>query len=661
LERTIDRYRLLEEVGSGGMAVVYRALDTVLGREVAVKVMHPHLAGREESRKRFSREARAVAKLRHPNIVEIFDFSGEHAPESFIVTEFVRGRTLRVFGDEIGPRLPEVGALLVDALAAALEHAHAHGVLHRDLKPENVMVSDAGELKLMDFGIARLLEGDEKMTMTGALVGSPLHMAPEVIEGRESDARADVFALGTILYWLVAGRMAFQAKTTTLTLRQILEGAFEDPRLAAPACSDLLAEAIDRCLRRDPAERLESMTALRAALGAVFAEAGIDDPVAERRAFFADPAGYGVSLRSRLVARLAARAEALLAERRTPLALSCFDRVLALDPGNEAVSRQLDRLRRRRARRQRLGRAGMVAAGLAVATLAVAGVGRLLRGDASGPGAGPASGIVANGGPPGGSRGGGVSPGGPGGSAGGVSTGVSAGGVSPGDPAGVGSPAGSTGGVSPDGSDVLVGDVSPGASPADGAPATANGPAGGAGPGATAGGTGADDATPADDAPPAPPRHVTIAWSPPGPGVRLEVDGLSRDTATTPFWEGNLPVGTHAVSVARPDCCEPERQTIVVPAGDGELPPFRIALQPRPAFLVIRSPRDDLAVSVDGEPRGLLRAFPGGRVPVPLASGSQRHYRKEVEVTLASTDGVHFTRTVVLRAGQDSPVEVVLE
>ena len=120
-------------------------------------------------------------------------------------------------------------------------------------------------------------------------------------------------------------------------------------------------------------------------------------------------------------------------------------------------------------------------------------------------------------------------------------------------------------------------------------------------------------------------------------------------------------MGSHVVRVAREDCCEPERQTLVVPPGDGELEPFRVALQPRPAILVIRSGRDDLAVSVDGEPRGLLRAFPGGRIPVPLASGSRRDYVKEVEVTLASTDGVQLTRTVTLRAGQESPVEVAVE
>ena len=138
--RTLGRYQLIEPVGSGGMAVVYRGRDTALDREVAVKLLHPHLAQAAESRARFSREARAVARLSHPNIVEIFDYSGDAAPEAYLVTEFLRGRTLRAFAQQAGLADPEVGLLIGRALADALAHAHAAGVIHRDLKPENVMV-----------------------------------------------------------------------------------------------------------------------------------------------------------------------------------------------------------------------------------------------------------------------------------------------------------------------------------------------------------------------------------------------------------------------------------------------------------------------------------------------------------------------------------------
>src|SRR5690606_30960548 len=205
----LDKYQLLEEVGHGGMAVVYRAHDSVLQREVAVKVLHAHLADREESKLRLQREAIAVAKLRHDNILEIFDYSGPQAPDSYIVTEFIHGPTLREWiDDSLDPR-PAVAALIIHRLCLALGHAHRSGIIHRDIKPENVMIRvDDGCLKLMDFGIAQLLD-NQKLTMTGQLIGSPAYMAPELISGRPLDARTDLFSLGIILYQLATGELPF--------------------------------------------------------------------------------------------------------------------------------------------------------------------------------------------------------------------------------------------------------------------------------------------------------------------------------------------------------------------------------------------------------------------------------------------------------------------
>jgi serine/threonine protein kinase len=246
------------------MSVVYRGHDTALDREVAVKVLHPHLADRPESRARFSREARAVARLSHPNIVEIFDYSGDGAAESWLVTEFVHGRTLKVFSDEVGFARPELAALVCRALADALVHAHAAGVIHRDLKPENVMVCEergARSVKLADFGIARILAQDDRMTMTGALMGSPNHMAPEIVEGNEADARSDVFSLGTILYWGCTGTLPFDAPNPTATLRRLMEGAYVDPREVAPSIPEPLARVIRCSLDHDPEKRPASAAA----------------------------------------------------------------------------------------------------------------------------------------------------------------------------------------------------------------------------------------------------------------------------------------------------------------------------------------------------------------------------------------------------------------
>jgi serine/threonine-protein kinase len=370
--RRLDRYELVEQVGSGGMAAVYLGRDTALDREVAVKVLHPHLASRAESRARFSREARAVARLSHPNIVEIYDYSGDQARDSYLVTEFVHGRTLRAFAEQVGLGFPEVGVLVARALADALVHAHSAGVIHRDLKPDNVMVCeepDRRAVKLADFGIARILASDERMTMTGALVGSPNHMAPEIVEGREADERSDLFSLGTLVYWLATGQLPFAAPNPTATLRRVVEGDYQDPRAVEPLVSDRLAAVIARALSADPAARQASAAEMRDELDAVLAEAGLDRPEEELSAFLADPAGYKASLRPRLVSALMAQGEAALRERATARALAAFNRVLALEPENAAVSARL----RTMARRARLWRAAGWAGAAALAGALVAG------------------------------------------------------------------------------------------------------------------------------------------------------------------------------------------------------------------------------------------------------------------------------------------------
>jgi len=368
------------------MSVVYRGRDTALDREVAIKILHPHLATKAESRARFSREARAVARLSHPGIVEIFDYSGDATEESWLVTEFVHGRTLRAFADESGIPLPECGALVGVALADALAHAHAAGVIHRDLKPENVMIAELGgrsAVKLADFGIARILSQDDRMTMTGALVGSPNHMAPEIVEGAEADERSDVFSLGTILYWLCTGRFPFEAPNPTATLRRLVTGDFLDPRRVNPAVSEPLARIIRATLAHEPAARPRSAAEVRDQLASALRVDGIDRPEEALPAFLADPSAAAAALRPRLIQIRLRRGEAHLARGETALALDAFDGVLALDPRHPAVLGHLDAMARRDRTRRRLLRSaaelGVVLA-LALAALAVA---HLSRGPAA--------------------------------------------------------------------------------------------------------------------------------------------------------------------------------------------------------------------------------------------------------------------------------------
>src|SRR5205814_10171374 len=174
-------------------------------------------------------------------------FAGADSEEAYSVTEYIRGQTLRQYARTQTFDPPEIAAMVIHEISAALAHAHEANVIHRDLKPENVMVREDGVLKLMDFGIAKILDRDEKMTMTGALVGSPAHMAPEIVEGEEAGAEADGFSLGTMLYLIAAGQLPFAAPNTTATLKRILDCTYDDPRQLNPAISDELAEIISRC------------------------------------------------------------------------------------------------------------------------------------------------------------------------------------------------------------------------------------------------------------------------------------------------------------------------------------------------------------------------------------------------------------------------------
>jgi len=369
--RQIGRYRILEELGSGGMSVVYKGLDTALDREVAVKVLHPHLSGKDESRRRLAREAKAVAKLHHPNILEVFDFSTAESEDAYIITEYIRGQTLRAFAESERFEPPEVAAMAIHGIAAALAHAHESGVIHRDLKPENVMVREDGVLKLMDFGIAKIVDRDDKMTVTGSLVGSPAHMAPEIIEGLEAGAEADVFSLGTMLYLLAVGQLPFTAPNTTATLKRILDCAYDDPRQLNPLVSDELAEIVSRCLTRAPSGRYPNAGKLRDALAAYLEGLGLSRPHEELQRFFAGPAAYRKALVSALVERRLARADTFVTEGRPAKALACLNHVLALDPSNARAQGLLQVMNQARRRRQKkaLAKRSAVSGGVAAAAL----------------------------------------------------------------------------------------------------------------------------------------------------------------------------------------------------------------------------------------------------------------------------------------------------
>jgi tRNA A-37 threonylcarbamoyl transferase component Bud32 len=367
-----ERYKLVGEVGQGGMAVVYRAIDETLKREVAIKILHQHLASEPESKARLQREAQSVAKLHHENILEIFDYSGPDSPSSYIVTEFIDGQTLKEFFAAHPLAYPEVAALIAIEVGGALTHAHAAGIIHRDVKPENVMIRKDGVLKLMDFGIAQVVDL-QRMTVTGQLLGSPAYMAPELIEGKPLDFRTDVFAVGVMLYQLATGALPFAGKNPHDVLRRIVEGKFPDPRTLNKRLSDGLARFLTRALAHRPDDRYATLALLTADLREHLAEAGLTDVKGEVRAFFADPTTYEAALPARLAAGLSTTADVAVDAGRTGKAIEAWNRVLAFDSKNARVLAALRRLEGR----ARARKIALAVGGGAALVAALAGLGRL--------------------------------------------------------------------------------------------------------------------------------------------------------------------------------------------------------------------------------------------------------------------------------------------
>jgi len=341
----LDKYDMLEEVGHGGMAVVYRGHDTILDREVAIKVLHTHLADREESRLRLEREARTVAKLRHDNIVEIYDSSDpQEAASSYIVCEFIHGVTLRDWLDTRWVPRPVLAAMIAHRLCLPLEHAHSFGIVHRDIKPENVMIREDGCLKLMDFGIAQILD-TQRLTTTGQLLGSPAYMAPELINGKPIDKRIDIFALGVMLYQLATNELPFAGRNPAQVLNRILEGDFKPPRLLNPKVDEDLEAIIAKALARDPKDRYQTASSFAHALEDYLVSLALEPTPEELAAYFNDPERYADDLDARVCRELMRQAARAMRDGHGARALRQLARVLEIEPDNKRAAAMLDKVR----------------------------------------------------------------------------------------------------------------------------------------------------------------------------------------------------------------------------------------------------------------------------------------------------------------------------
>src|SRR5499427_4529255 len=269
-------YEIVGAIGAGGMGEVYKARDTRLGREVAIKLLRAEKLSSPERTARFIQEARSASALNHSHIVTIHDIGAEGGRD-FIVMEYIKGRPLDQLIPPTGMPVGQVLRLAVQ-IADALSKAHAAGIIHRDLKPGNIMVTEEGDVKLLDFGLAKLTDTSETsefdrtltvqraQTEEGTIVGTLSYMSPEQAEGKKLDARSDIFSFGAVMYEMVTGRRAFAGGSSASTISAILR---EEPKPASQVTEGTprdLERVIGRCLRKSPDRRFQTMADLRVAL-----------------------------------------------------------------------------------------------------------------------------------------------------------------------------------------------------------------------------------------------------------------------------------------------------------------------------------------------------------------------------------------------------------
>ncbi len=268
---TLGRYRVLARLGRGGMADVYKAFQPSLDRYVAIKVLHPSMVDDKEFVDRFKREAKSVAALRHPNIIQVFDY--DHQGDTYyMVMEYIDGPTLRAALEDMHRRREEVpldvALRIVSDVGAALSYAHEAGVVHRDVKPANILLERSGRVILTDFGVAKILTGT-KVTVTGTVLGTPAYMSPEQGMGEHGDSRSDIYSLGVVLYELATGRLPFDADTPLAVLLKHVHDPLPLPRQLNPSLPEEVERIILKALAKDPSDRYPTASDMLAEIAAL--------------------------------------------------------------------------------------------------------------------------------------------------------------------------------------------------------------------------------------------------------------------------------------------------------------------------------------------------------------------------------------------------------
>ena len=269
INKQLLSYTITSVLGEGGMGTVYLAEHTNFDRKVAIKAIHPHLAKNEEIRQRFKNEAATMARLQHPNIVSLYDY---YADEEglYLIMELVDGVELETYLRNIGSPLDEdVTAAFMKQLLDAFSHAHDKGVVHRDIKPANILITNDGTIKVLDFGIAKIVDGDglHNMTKTGTQIGTVYYMSPEQVQGKKVDVRSDIYSLGVTFYQMLSAQNPYNScKTEFEVYSKIVQEQLPNPKLVNPGISDAIVSILNKATAKDPDTRFQSCEQFKQAL-----------------------------------------------------------------------------------------------------------------------------------------------------------------------------------------------------------------------------------------------------------------------------------------------------------------------------------------------------------------------------------------------------------
>ena len=270
----VGTYCIIEQLGQGGMATVFKAYHASLDRYVALKVLHPTLTEDIDFEARFQREAGVVARLEHPHIVPVYGYA-EHENRPYLVMKYIAGDTLRARMSQ-GPLSSGEIAGIVDAVGAALAYAHEHGVLHRDVKPSNVLVSKDGAIYLTDFGLARIAQSGERTLSSDMVMGTPQYISPEQALGKtDLDARTDIYSFGVMLYEMVVERVPFNAQTSFEVIHDHIYTPLPLPRSLNPHVPEPVERVLLKSLAKDRSDRYNDVTVMTRAFKNAWTEAGL--------------------------------------------------------------------------------------------------------------------------------------------------------------------------------------------------------------------------------------------------------------------------------------------------------------------------------------------------------------------------------------------------